>query len=59
MKKVVKPIKCTEEKPKLHEWYVGDSESGYNYKSDEAALAAAKNLMKMGLDEIIIQRATE
>ena len=37
----------------------GDSESGYNYKSDEAALAAAKNLMKMGLDEIIIQRATE
>lgn len=42
-----------------HEWFVGDNISGYSYSSDEAALSAVKKLMDIGVDEIVLQRASD
>ena len=56
-RKTDKSLKENDEK--IHEWFVGDDVSGRMFYSDEDALAAIKYLMKIGFDEIFVQRAID
>lgn len=56
-RKTDKSLKENDEK--IHEWFVGDDVSGRMFYSDEDALAAIKSLMKIGFDEIFVQRAVD